>query len=287
VCSSITRIISAEKKMVSLTSVAAVGAAVSTLAVLFVQYAMHKCHTFPIDFSQTKGKIIVITGANSGLGFETALVLAKHNATIVLACRNMGKCEEAKKKILSSYGYANLDTMKLDLASFDSIRHFSNEFSEKYDHLDVLINNAGVMALPAREVTADGLEFQLGTNHFGHFLLTALLYPKLSQHSRIINHSSGAHAMSASTFPLDNMQLESKYDPWVAYGNSKLANLMFTYELHERLQKAGNPKQILTIAVHPGFTATNLQNEKFPFWEQISNFFAMKGPDGAKSQIYG
>jgi NAD(P)-dependent dehydrogenase (short-subunit alcohol dehydrogenase family) len=236
---------------------------IAILGAVFMQYAKLEMQKFTIDFSQSAGKIVVITGANSGLGYYTALALAKEKARVVMACRNLNKCEEAKSSIVAASPNAAVECMKLDLASFQSIRSFAEEFISKHDHLDVLVNNAGIMALPQREVTSDGLEFQIGTNHFGHFLLTALLYPHLSQNGRIINHSSGAHMMAATNFVFKDLLQEKLYDPWVAYGNSKLANLLFTYELDRRLNAVGNPKNIKTIAVHPGKTLYLFSNFDF------------------------
>mmetsp|Transcript_24253 Transcript_24253/g.26525 ORF Transcript_24253/g.26525 Transcript_24253/m.26525 type:complete len:329 (+) Transcript_24253:98-1084(+) len=252
----------------------------------FFQYAQKEMDNFKIDYSQTPGKVILVTGANSGLGYYTALELAKHDAQVILACRSATRCQEAKQNILKEAPNGKVDALTLDLSSFQSIKDFVKEFESKYPALDVLVNNAGIMALPNRETTKDGLEAQIGTNHFGHFLLTSLLYPLLTQNGRIINHSSSAHAFAAKNFVFKDLLSEQVYDPWVAYGNSKIANLLFTYELNRRLEKAGNPKNIVSIALHPGYTATNLQNSRFPFWEQINSLVAMKGHHGALSQIY-
>lgn len=140
------------------------------------------------------------------------------------------------------------------------------------------------MAIPTRELTKDGLELQVGTNHFGHFLLTSLIYPMLSKNGRVINHSSGAYLLSKN-FPEPDLQSASNYSPWSAYGNSKLANLFFTYELNRRLESINNPKNIVSIAVHPGYSATNLQQDRFPMWEVMNQLFAMKAEYGAQSQI--
>jgi len=172
--------------------------------------------------------------------------------------------------------------MELNLASFESIRQFSKDFEEEYGSLDVLINNAGIMALPTRETTVDGIEAQVGTNHFGHFLLTSLLYPLIKQNGRIINHSSGAHRLTSKEY-MDDILSEKSYHPWVAYGNSKAANLLFTYEINARLTANGNPKNISSVAVHPGYTATNLQ-VNLPLSFLGNALFGMKGEDGSQSQ---
>lgn len=267
-----------------LSKVALVGA----LAVAaFLKYASFTCQNFHIDFSQAANKVIVVTGANSGLGYHTAVALAKANSKVILACRSAERCEKAKESILKDVPTAHVESMSLDLSSFQSIHDFVAKLRTKHEEIDVLVNNAGIMALPTREVTKDGLEAQVGTNHFGHFLLTALVYPILAKNGRIINHSSSAHMFGQEDFVTTNLQSELSYDPWVTYGNSKLANLYFTYELNRRLQAAGNPRNIKSIAVHPGYTATNLQAGRFPLWEYANSLVAMKGEDGALSQIYG
>jgi NAD(P)-dependent dehydrogenase (short-subunit alcohol dehydrogenase family) len=254
---------------------------------LFRQYAKKQMSEFQIDYSHTPGKIIVITGANSGLGYHTSLALAKEKATVIMGCRSVKKCEEAKQSILKEVPHAKLDTFTLDLGSFQSIRQFATKFLAKYHSLDVLVNNAGIMAIPTREVTEDGLELQMGTNHFGHFLLTSLLFPYIQSNGRIINHSSSMHSTASPNFVYKNLLAETSYDPWTVYGNSKLANLYFTFELNRKLQKNGNPKNIIAVAVHPGYTSTNLQASRFPFWEQINAIFAMKGEEGSLSQTFG
>jgi NAD(P)-dependent dehydrogenase (short-subunit alcohol dehydrogenase family) len=262
-------------------------AIVPILLAVWMKYAVEECKSFDVDYHAAANKIVIVTGANSGLGFHTALALARANATVVLACRNERKCIPAKLQIQAAVPSSKVDSLELDLSSFKSIKQFTEDFKKKFPKLDVLINNAGIMAVPSRELTVDGLELQIGTNHFGHFLLTALLYPILSNNGRIINHSSGAHALADKNFPLEDLQSERDYSPFKAYGNSKLANLLFTFELNKRLKESGNPRNISSIAVHPGYTATNLQVERFPFWEQLNALFAMSGKDGSLSQIYG
>lgn len=271
------------------------GVVLSVLISTMMKIAMLECDTYRIP-RQSSSKIILITGGNSGLGYHTAAALAGAGAHVVLACRNLDKCNAAKDLIVGTGSSASVDTMVLDLSSFKSVKSFSKAFKNKYDHLDVLVNNAGIMAVPERELTEDGLELQIGTNHFGHFLLTSLLFPLISKNGRIVNHSSGAHAMAESSFPFDDMLSEKSYSAWGAYGNSKAANLMFTYELNRRILEAQDQednnvdnananRSIISVAVHPGYTATNLQTDKMPFWEQLNYLFAMKGIDGALSQI--
>lgn len=204
---------------------------------------------------------------------------------MILASRSLSKGYAARDTILNSRNDALVDVMELDLSSFNSIRAFAKAVGEKYPKVDVLINNAGVMALPTRETTADGLEMQIGTNHFGHFLLTSLIYPLLSQNGRVVNHASGAYLFAASNFPAEDILSSASYSPWVAYGNSKISNLLFTFELNRRLQLTGNPKNIQSLVVHPGYSATNLQTNKFPLYEQLNQFVAMKAEYGAQSQI--
>lgn len=253
----------------------------------FFQYVKKEMDNFKIDHSQTPGKVVLVTGANSGLGYSTALELAKHDAQVILACRFATRAEEAKKKILKVAPNSKVDTFTLDLSSFQSIKDFVKEFESKYPSLDVLVNNAGIMGVPTRETTKDGLEAQIGTNHFGHFLLTSLLYPLLTENARIINHSSVVHIFATKNFVFKDLLSEKAYDPWAAYSNSKIANLFFTYELNRRLKKVGNPKKIVSIAVHPGYSATNLQNSRFPFWEQVNSIIGMKASHDALSQTYG
>ena len=150
---------------------------------VFVQYGKKQMKDFNIDFSQTMGKIMIVTGANSGLGYYTTMALVKAGSEVIMACRTVAKCEEAKKTILQEFPTGKLSCMELDLTSFTSIRNFADSFTQKYDHLDVLINNAGIMAPPTREVTQDGLESQIGTNHFAFSINWASLSSDGSQWS--------------------------------------------------------------------------------------------------------
>jgi NAD(P)-dependent dehydrogenase (short-subunit alcohol dehydrogenase family) len=202
------------------------------------------------------GKVIIITGANSGLGFEAAKVLAVKGARVVMAVRDLARGEQAAGDIRRTAPRAGLEVMALDLAGLASVRRFAETFSASHDRLDVLLNNAGVMAIP-RRVTVDGFEMQLGTNHLGHFALTGLLLPRIlrTPGSRIVTVSSGAHVFGKINF--DDLQSERSYSKWGAYGQSKLANLLFAYEFQRKLAAAGS--SVISVAAHPGYASTNLQ----------------------------
>lgn len=204
------------------------------------------------------GKIVLITGANSGLGFQAARVFAVKHATVIMACRDAIKGNNARKEILEEVSDANLVSMQLDLARLKSIRAFALEFKKSYKNLDILINNAGVMT-PPYGTTEDGFELQIGINHFGHFALTGLLLDTImnSPKSRIVSVSSLAHRMGKINF--DDINWKKKYSKWAAYGQSKLANLLFIYEFDRRLKAKG--AGTIAAAAHPGFSNTNLQKD--------------------------
>jgi NAD(P)-dependent dehydrogenase (short-subunit alcohol dehydrogenase family) len=207
-----------------------------------------------IDIPSQTGRIAVITGANSGIGLEAARELARAGAHVVLACRDTGKGDAAAQAIRTAVPGAKLDVEALDLASLDSVRAFAGRYAR--ERLDLLINNAGVMAAPYAK-TADGFELQLGTNHLGHFALTGLLLDRLlaTPHARVVTVSSTAHKFGSMRF--DDLQSERSYHRWPAYGQSKLANLLFALELDRRLR--ATDADVLSVAAHPGYTATNLQ----------------------------
>jgi NAD(P)-dependent dehydrogenase (short-subunit alcohol dehydrogenase family) len=202
------------------------------------------------------GKTVLITGANSGLGFEEAKALARHGAHVVLAVRNAAKGERAIADLRRAQPDASLEMLPLDLANLAAVHSAAASFMQTHGRLDILINNAGVMAIP-HGTTADGVEMQLGTNHLGHFALTGLLLPLLLQTdgARVATMSSAVHIMGRINF--DDLQSDRSYSKMGAYGQSKLANLLFAYELQRRLAAAGC--NAISVAAHPGYAATNLQ----------------------------
>ena len=208
------------------------------------------------DIPDLSGKTIVVTGGNSGIGYEAALEFARKRADVILACRDLGKARTAAAQIAASASGAKVDVMELDLSNLASVRGFSDAFHLQHPALHVLCNNAGVMAIPYR-LTADGFEMQFGTNHLGHFALTGLLLDRLlaSQGARVVNVSSTGHRFGKIRF--DDLQWRNGYSKWRAYGQSKLANLLFTLELQRRADAAG--AKLLSVACHPGYAATNLQ----------------------------
>ncbi len=230
-----------------------------------------------------KDKICIVTGANSGIGRETALALAKKGAHIVMVCRNQKRGEEAKKEIITISGNDSVELMLCDLASQKSIRKFAKAFLEKHDRLDVLVNNAGVM-MWERTLTTDGIETTFAVNHLGSFLLTNLLLEMLkkSAPSRIVNVASKAQ----KEIDFEDLQNERGYSMRTAYGRSKLANILFTYELARRLEGTS----VTANCLHPGVVNTNLFKHAIPYplsygLKVVEHFFK-KPKDGAKTSIY-
>jgi len=203
------------------------------------------------------GKIIIVTGGNSGLGYESVKAFAGKGAEVVLASRSLEKGEEAKSDILKAVPDGKITVMELDLGDLESVKSFAANYQKNHQKLDVLLNNAGIMMTPYF-TTKDGFEGQFGINHLGHFALTGLLMDVLlsTPGSRIVNVSSGAH--KNGTMDFDNLQWENgkDYKPMKAYGRSKLSNLLFTYELQRKLEAAG--KDVISVAAHPGVAMTNL-----------------------------
>jgi NAD(P)-dependent dehydrogenase (short-subunit alcohol dehydrogenase family) len=207
------------------------------------------------DIPDQAGRVAVVTGANSGLGYITSRELARNGARVVLACRDEVRGREAVARLIAAVPDADVELRSLDMASLASIRSFAEDIQAAYPALDLLINNAGVMAIPRRE-TADGFEMQFGTNHLGHFALTGLLLPLLIDQAgaRVVTVSSTAHKPGKLDF--DDLMHEHNYRRWQVYSDSKLANLLFAFELQRRLAAINAP--LVSVAAHPGLAATNL-----------------------------
>ncbi|MER5915246.1 oxidoreductase [Streptomyces sp. NPDC001982] len=206
------------------------------------------------DIPDQSGRIAVVSGANSGLGYVTARELARKGARVVLACRSEARGNEAVDRVVGEVPGARVEFGRLDLGDLGSVRDFVARFP--YDRLDLLVNNAGVMA-PPYGITADGFETQFGVNHLGHFALTGLLLPAVlsTPGARIVTVSSFMHVLA--NIDIDDLNSERRYRRWVAYGRSKTANLLFTHELGRRLAASG--ADVVAAAAHPGYAATNLQ----------------------------
>ena len=211
------------------------------------------------DMPDQTGRVVVITGANSGVGYESTVALAQKGARVVMASRSMDKLEQARQDLLQRVPKAQVDVMKLDLGSLESVRNFAQAFNAQYDRLDILMNNAGIM-LPPYGKTVDGFELQFGTNHLGHFALTGLVLPKLlaTPRSRIATTSSGAYLMGQMHW--DDLQFERGYRPNQAYAQSKLANVLFMRELQRKLEAVN--ADTISVGSQPGYARTNLQNNQ-------------------------
>jgi len=236
------------------------------------------------DIEDQTGRVAIVTGGNSGIGYETAKALATKGATVIVASRNEGRGQAAVSSLRTESPEANVDLMLLDLASQGSVQEFATEFNARYSSLDLLINNAGVMMPPARQETQDGFELQVGTNHLGHFALTLLLLDRLvaTEGSRVVTVASSAQ--NFGKFDIDDLQwTERPFHRMGSYGASKIANMLFTLELQRRFDEAG----VSTIATsaHPGFTATNLQRTS-PFFRLLGSLIAMKPPQGSLPTLY-
>jgi NAD(P)-dependent dehydrogenase (short-subunit alcohol dehydrogenase family) len=234
------------------------------------------------DISDLTDKIVIVTGANCGIGYEMARTLASKGARVVLACRNKDKGETAVQQVIQACPRAKTELIHLDLADLTSVRCFASVFTRRYDRLDILINNAGIMAIPIGK-TVDGFELQFGTNHLGHFALTGLLLDLLihTYQARIVTVSSGGHRFGQIDF--DNLNGEKRYDPQRAYAQSKLANLLFTYELQRRFEALG--VDTMAVAAHPGWTATNL-SAHWRIIHMLNPFIAQKPEMGALPALY-
>ena len=213
-------------------------------------------HWIAKDIPSQAGKLAIVTGANSGIGYQAALELARAGATVILACRNEQKAAQAKAKIIAAVPQAQVEVAKVDMADLESIKTFAEAFVARDRKLDILINNAGVMSFPTRQATKQGFEAQFGTNHLGHFALTGELMPALlkTPGSRVVTVASIAHKGGRMRYEDPNW--ERAYDPRKSYSQSKLANLLFGLELDRRLKRAG--KDVSSIIAHPGVASTNI-----------------------------
>ena len=215
----------------------------------------------PQQMPPQQGRVAIVTGANSGIGYQAARYLSRAGATVILACRNREKGEGARAKIVSekpttSSPATNVEVRVLDVADLDSVRRFASEFLSENQPLDLLINNAGVMAIPQRRTTPQGFEMQFGTNHLGHFALTGLLLPALLRQpdSRVVTVASIAHKRGKLNF--DDLNAERSYDPRGAYQQSKVANLVFGLEFDRRLR--ARSAETASVIAHPGVAVTNI-----------------------------
>ncbi len=240
-----------------------------------------------VNIPDQTGRVAIVTGANTGIGYEAALALAEKGAHVVLACRSESKGREAADRIETAIPMGSVELMLLDLSSLDSVRQFAESFDSSYEKLDLLINNAGVM-MPPFGTTVEGFESQIGVNFIGHFALTGLLFDKLTATpgSRIVTLSSLAHRIGRidfSTFTGEDLQDGAKYKPTIAYLQSKLADLMFAIELHHRL--TGSDSGTISLAAHPGFTATDLQRHS-GLWNRLVGLWSNEPPQGALPTLF-
>ncbi|MDQ0193571.1 oxidoreductase [Paenibacillus wynnii] len=224
--------------------------------------------------------VVIITGGNTGLGFEQAKVLARKGATVVLAVRNTDRGHAAAQEIRNVYPNALVKAMKLDLSDLDSVRDFCSTFQEKYKRLDILINNAGVM-VPPFSLTKDGFELQFGVNHLGHYALTGLLLPLImqSEQARVVTISSLANCWKGANINFEDLQWNTHYDKQRAYSQSKLANILFAYELDRRCKAKDVP--ILSLCAHPGWSVTNLQHNLNGIVKRIAHYLSQPPEMGA------
>ena len=235
------------------------------------------------DVAHQSGKIAVVTGSNTGIGFQVALILADKGAHVVLACRNLEKAEAAREKMLKSSPHAQIFVEELDLADLSNVEAFATRLKKSHQHVDILINNAGVM-IPPQSTTKDGFELQIGTNHFGHFALTSHMMPLLSaaEKPRIVTLSSIAHW--SGVIDLEDINGEKKkYNKWGMYSQSKLANLLFALELDRRLKAAGS--HIESFGSHPGYSNTDLQRYSLA-WRILNPLFGIQPIKGAAPTLY-
>ena len=227
----------------------------------------------------------VVTGGNSGIGVETVKVLVDGGMKVVLCARNLESAKQVKES-LSTEKQSQVDIEHLDLSSLASVKTAAENISNKHPTIDCLVNNAGIMALPKREITVDGIEMQFGTNHVGHHYLTRLLLPRMSDHGRIVNVASTAHQMAKSALQEDWESKENSYTAWGAYGNSKLSNILFTKQLQKELKKENS--SIEAVCLHPGVIASPLWKHTLPsLLRPIVYLFANKSVEqGAATTAY-
>ena len=234
----------------------------------------------PADMPDLTGKTALVTGANSGIGYHAVLGLAEHGAHVLLAARNPERGEKALASVRERLPAATVELVQLDLADLADVRETAKAVLAEHEHIDLLINNAGEKMVPRRRVTKDGFEAQFGTNHLGHFALTGLLLPALRPGSRIVNITSLAHKFYP--FAIDDPQQERRYSAGRAYGNSKLANMIFTLELDRRL--AG--KDIVAAAAHPGFALDPGQSLGNPVGDLLAKPIIQDMAGGAMPTLY-
>lgn len=244
------------------------------------------------DMPDLSGQTIIVTGANSGVGYEAARAFAHKGAHVIFACRSMERAETAVAQLQREQPAGTTAVLRLDLADLASVRAFAERFNADYKRLDILVNNAGLMAIPYRK-TADGFEMQFGTNHLGHFALTGLLLEPLlaADAARVVTVSSGLHRQGVIKF--DDLNGQQEYNKRAAYNQSKLANLLFAYELQRRLAAAGHTA--ISVGAHPGYSATNLQHvgpdmEESAFQRGLmtvaNSLFAQSSEMGALPTLY-
>jgi NAD(P)-dependent dehydrogenase (short-subunit alcohol dehydrogenase family) len=244
------------------------------------------------DIPDLSGKVAVVTGANSGLGLESAKALAGKGAHVVMAARNQVKAEDAYAQIEREHPGASLEIVELDLSSFSSVNAAARDIAANHPRIDILINNAGLMAMPERRTT-NGYEMQFGVNHLGHWLLTAGLLESMvaADAARVVTVTSTAHHAGSVVDP-GNVNLEGNYSAWGAYGRAKLANLHFALGLQREFEKQG--VRAKSLSAHPGLSRTNLQVHTVEqggggwsagFWKWMARFTGMSAAKGALSQL--
>ncbi len=244
------------------------------------------------DMPDLSGKVAVVTGANGGLGLESAKALAGKGAHVVMAARNQEKAQTALDEIKEAHPEASLEIVELDLSSFEATKTAAAQIAEKHPKIDILINNAGLMAMPERRTT-DGYEMQFGVNHLGHWIFTAGLLESVvaAGNSRVVTVTSTAHHTGRAIDP-DNVNLEGNYSAWGAYGRAKLANYHFAVGLQREFEKHGIEAE--SLLAHPGLSHTNLQvhtveqgggGRSAPFWAWMARNTGMSAADGALPQL--